>query len=154
MCYFAAIFFHNDKLKYMLNEKCPLRASPIFIDIPSDIMMLLQIDHRWNSTEDTPQFTGIPPHIILMSEIEGLRRKIKSLKREIINQLHNEMDKRRFYSMDHNTNTIIDAMASQTKHIMEEIVRKTEVLTIKVTEVSGTKVSNLMDIAIDEEEEK
>ena len=35
---------------------------------------------------------------------------------------------------------------------MEEIVSKTEVLTGKVTEVSGTNVSNIMDTVIEEEE--
>ena len=44
---------------------------------------------------------------------------------------------------------IIDAMASQKKQIMEEIVRKTEVLTSKVKEVSGKNVSNIMDIVIE-----
>ena len=35
--------------------------------------------------------------------------------------------------MEHNTKTIIDAMETQTKQIMEEIVRKAEVINIKVT---------------------
>ena len=64
------------------------------------------------------------------------------------------MDKRGFYSKEHNTNTIIDAMVSQIKHIMKEISRKTELLTIKLTEGSGTNGSNIMDIEIEEEEEK
>ena len=55
--------------------------------------------------------------------------------------------------MEYNPKTIIDAMASQTKRIMEEIERKTEVLTSKVTEGSGTNGSNIMYIAIEEEEE-
>ena len=51
--------------------------------------------------------------------------------------------------MDHNTKTIIDAMTSQTKQIMEEMVSKTEILTSKVTEGSGTNDSNLMYIPIE-----
>ena len=61
------------------------------------------------------------------------------------------MDKIGFSSTDHNTNTIIDSMASQTKQIIEEIVRNNEVLQIKVIEVSGGNGSNLMDIVIEEE---
>ena len=83
-----------------------------------------------------------------MSEIEGLKREIESLKGTIINQLQDEMYKRGFSSTEYNTKTIIDAIASQTKQIMEEIVRETEVLTSKVTEGSGTNGSNLMDISI------
>ena len=55
-----------------------------------------------------------------MSEIEVLKREIDYLKGTIINQLQDEMGKRGFYSMDHNNKTIIDAVASQTKQIMEK----------------------------------
>ena len=61
------------------------------------------------------------------------------------------MDKREISSTEHNTKTIIDAIAPQTKNTMEEIVRNTEVLTSKVTELSGKKCSNLMNIEIEEE---
>ena len=71
--------------------------------------------HPWDSKEDTPGFTGIPPHILLMSDLKGLKCEIKSLKRTIINQLQDYMDKRGFSSADHNTKTIIDAMESQKK---------------------------------------
>ena len=100
--------------------------------------------------EDTPQFDGIPPHILLMSEIEVLKREIESLKGKIINKLQYVLDKRLFSSADHNTKTVVDAMASQTKYIMEEIVSKTEVISSKITEVSGTNGSNIMDISIEE----
>ena len=56
------------------------------------------------------------------------------------------MDRRGFSSTEHNTNTIIDAMVSQTKHIIEEIVSNTEVLTSKVTEVSVTNSYDIMHI--------
>ena len=55
--------------------------------------------------------------------------------------------------MEDNTKTIIDSMASQKKQITEEIVRKTELLTSKVTEGSGKNGSNHMYIWIEEEEE-
>ena len=60
----------------MLHEKCPLRASKIFRDIPSEIMPLARIAHPWNSREETPGFTGTPPHILLIPEIEGLKCEI------------------------------------------------------------------------------
>ena len=45
---------------------------------------------------------------------------------------------------------MIDAIASQTKHCMKEIVRNTEVISIKVTEVSATNRYNIMDIYIED----
>ena len=92
MCCFAKICFHHNKLKAMLHKRFPLHASPIFRDIPSDIMLLSRIAHAWNSTEETPDFTGIPAHILLIPEIEGLKHEIESLKGEIFNQMHDEME--------------------------------------------------------------
>ena len=69
-------------------------ASPIFRDISSDTMWLAQISHPWNSTEETPDLTGIPTHILLISEIEGTKREIEYLKGKIINNLQYEMYKR------------------------------------------------------------
>ena len=57
----------------MLHEKCPLCASPIFRDIPSDVLSFAGIAPDWNITKDTPAFTGIPPHILIMLEIEVLK---------------------------------------------------------------------------------
>ena len=56
--------------------------------------------------------------------------------------------------MEHNTKTIIDAMETQTKQIMEEIVRKAEVINIKVTQESVLNGSNLVDVSIEQEEEE
>ena len=78
-------------------------------------MALARIAHPWNSMEDTPEFTGIPPHILLISDIEGLKSEIRSLKGYIINKQQDCMDKGVFCYTDHNTKTNIDAMASQTK---------------------------------------
>ena len=75
----------------MHHEKCPFHASTIFRDIPSDITLLAQIAHTWNSTESTPEFTKIPPYILLMSEISGLKREIDYLKGKIINKLQCDM---------------------------------------------------------------
>ena len=117
-------------------------------------MSLARIFHPWNSTEETSKLTVIPPHIFIISEIEGTKREIEYLKGTIINYLQYEIYKRRFSSTEHNAKTIIDAMESQAKQIMEEIVRNNEVLTSKVKEGSQKNYSNIMDIAIEEEEEE
>ena len=91
MCCFATICFHHNKLKAMLREKCPFLEYPIFRDIPSDITLLARMANTWNSTEDTPYFTGIHTHILLILEIEGFKHEIESMKGEIINRLQDEM---------------------------------------------------------------
>ena len=54
-----------------------------------------------------------------MSEMDRFKHEIESLKGTITNQLQDKMDKRGFYSTDHNTKTIIHEMESQTKQTME-----------------------------------
>ena len=110
MCSFATICFHRDKLKSMIHEKCPLRTSLIFRDIPSDTMLLAQISYNWNSTEYIPYFSGIPTNILLMLEIKVLKHEIDSLKGTILNPLQDKLQKIGFYSSDHNIKTIIDAL--------------------------------------------
>ena len=132
MCCFTTMCYNFEILQSIIREKCPLIESPIFREIPSDVMTLAQIDYPWNSIEYTPELTGIPPNILLMSQIEVLKPEIKSLKGKIINQLQDDMYKRGFSSTDHNTKTIIDSMTSQTRQIMETIVRNTEVLPSEV----------------------
>ena len=78
-------------------------------------MSLSRISHPCNSTEDTSEFTGIPPNVLLMSYIDRFKHEIESLKETIINQLQDKTNKRGFSSTDHNTKTIIHEMASQTK---------------------------------------
>ena len=58
--------FHYYKFKSMLHDKCPLRVSPIFRDIPSNITLLALICPPWNITDDTPYYIGIPIHILLI----------------------------------------------------------------------------------------
>ena len=36
--------------------------------------------HPWNITEENPDFTGIPPNILIMSEIKVFKREIEALK--------------------------------------------------------------------------
>ena len=148
MCCFATIYFRHNKLKAVIHKKCPLRASPIFRNIPSDIISLPRIAHPWTSIEYIPEFPGISPHIVFMSEIEILKYDINSLKDTIINQLQDHMEKRGFSSTELNIKTIIDAMGSKTQQIMEEIVSNTELITSKLIEEPGTNGHNLMCIAI------
>ena len=48
--------------------------------------------------EETLEFTGIPLHIILTSEIEGLKHEIESLNGTTINQLQGEIYKMIFFN--------------------------------------------------------
>ena len=52
-------------------------------DVPDEFLKVARIAFPWNSTEDTPKLTGIPPHVLLMAEIEDLKNKFQGLQATI-----------------------------------------------------------------------
>ena len=72
---FACVCFNYTHLKTHIHKNHRLRASPIFIAAGRD-KHLHKYDltrYPWTSTTYNSYFTGIPPHVMLMSEIESLK---------------------------------------------------------------------------------
>ena len=93
-----------------LHESNPFCASSIFCDIPSDIIELPTIAYPWCSTVDTSTFSGIPPHVTHMTEMEMLKMELANLRDRMVAELGSAMDERGFASKEHNTNKILNAM--------------------------------------------
>ena len=108
--FFATICHHFDYLNENLHPSNPLRSSSIFCDIPNEIMNLARIAYPWNSTADTPRFSGIPPHVTHMAEMEALKAELVSFKTGLMVELGEAMDARGFASHEHNTDKILGAM--------------------------------------------
>lgn len=124
---FASICYHYDFLKENLHEKCILRSSSIFRDIPIQISSLARVSYSWNKTPDTPKFTGIPPHVIHMVQIEELKKKIESMEENIMAGIRHEMDTRGFASNSHNTKCITDSIAALSSSLIKELIEKTNI---------------------------
>ena len=71
---FACVCFHYTQLDMNVYKNHSLRASPIFIAVRREkhIHQFALTIYPWTSTTYTPYFTGIPLHIMLMSEMESL----------------------------------------------------------------------------------
>ena len=68
---------------------------PVFIrDIPEEFLKVSRVVYPWDATSDTPKLIGVPPHLILMAEIEDLKNKIERLKVTIKSNMNNALDKR------------------------------------------------------------
>ena len=56
------------------------------------------VKYPWNCTEETPEITGLPPDILMLSEFESVRQELNDLKNSIISSVaetvSNELDKR------------------------------------------------------------
>ena len=91
---FASICFHYDDLKNNLSDMNRLRASTMFIEATEEIRRCATIRYPWNKTSNTPIFTGVPPHVMIMVEMEELKTLLKDQRKEIAADLRDELKKR------------------------------------------------------------
>ena len=49
--------------------------------------MLSAVRHPWDVTERTTLFTGIPPHISILSGIEGIRSGKEDLRDDVVSKM-------------------------------------------------------------------
>ena len=75
---FASICYHYDTLYDILDLTNKSRGLPLFaLSARSDVQEWDYIKLPWDKTEQTPFFTGIPPHVILMSGLEQVKYKME-----------------------------------------------------------------------------
>ena len=79
----------------MTDKRCSFRASAYFKDVPDGLIKCTSIAYPWDARKFTPKFTGIPPHMTLMYDMEVLRRKFYALRSDIKIDMHEMMDERR-----------------------------------------------------------
>ena len=74
-----------------------LQESPVFITegIEKHLHKFALTRYPWTSTTYTPYFTGIPPHVILMSEIESLKDNFEEQTIDIVQEARNELNERK-----------------------------------------------------------
>ncbi len=70
---FASLCYHFDFLVEVLPKRNKLQASPFFTHIPNYAREAATIRFPWNKTASTPSFTGLPPHVSILAQIESLK---------------------------------------------------------------------------------
>ena len=73
---FAALCYHYKDLDECLAPTNQLRVAPLFIAAEPEIRQFATVKYHWSKTDDTPIFTGVPPHVLLLSEMEVLKQII------------------------------------------------------------------------------
>ena len=89
---FANICYHAEYLKLTIHKKNKLHASPFFTQIPSEIQTLAAVRFPWEKSEYTPIFTGIPPHVVILANFEGLKKKMEAIRSEVHDDFTEEMN--------------------------------------------------------------
>mmetsp|Transcript_28425 Transcript_28425/g.43598 ORF Transcript_28425/g.43598 Transcript_28425/m.43598 type:complete len:328 (-) Transcript_28425:179-1162(-) len=91
---FACVCYHYDYLKNHLHHRNRLLSSTIFSHVPEQLRKLAVVRYPWNKTSDTPFLTGVPPHILMMSDIKQFENKLNTLGSEMMECMKDELNKR------------------------------------------------------------
>ena len=91
---FSTICFHYDYLNENLHQSYSLRVSAFSKDIPSEFTELFKISYPWNNTDYTPKTTGVPPHVLLMTDMELLKAKFENNWIDINSDIKGMLDER------------------------------------------------------------
>ena len=78
MC-ISSIEFHREFMMTNLHRDSNIRAS-IFLLERAPLNEYLTVKYPWNKTGDTPELTGIPPDILIMSEFEMMKEYMTNMK--------------------------------------------------------------------------
>ena len=78
----ATIAYYCDYFDKHTHPQSLLRATALWNnDIPFSKKVVVR--YPWDATEDTPQITGLPPDVVLLAEIETMKRDMAELKAEL-----------------------------------------------------------------------
>ena len=131
---FAAVCYNYSHLDANLHESNGVRASPLFIAAGrggEGFRKLAVVKYPWNKTDFTPFFTGIPPHVLIMVEIEELKIKMEQQKNEIVTGLSAELDRRH-----------IGGDAFQATQILDEVKKAHDSMLEKLNSISLASNTN------------
>ena len=71
-----------------------MSALKTFIEATEEIRIYENIRYPWNKTCNTPIFTGVPPHVMIMVEMEELKNVLKYQRKQVSADLRDELNKR------------------------------------------------------------
>jgi len=121
---FASLSYHRDFVAANLHQRSKLQASPFFNATPNYAKDAAVVKYPWTSTETTPTFTGLPPHVVILATCEELKFELAKAKGEIIQDIKDDLDSRRIGSQSHyDKEEIICKMGALHDALLEKIAR-------------------------------
>ena len=74
--------------------KRPFSSSDVFVRIYPSLVKLSTETLPWNKTDKTPTFTGIPPHIAILTMLEAIRTSQEGMADEVSGNIVAELRNR------------------------------------------------------------
>ncbi len=106
MKYFSCFFFalHHCVIIlifWLMHKQNKLQASPFFMHILNYAQEAATVRYPLNKTASTPSFTGLLPHVSILSQIELLKVVLKEAMESIIDGMKADLDGRRLGSQSY-----------------------------------------------------
>lgn len=139
----AAICYHYDHLATNLDARNKLRSSPIFIVISQSKSLrdCATVKYPWNKDAQTPIFTGIPPHVMLLAEMEEMKLLLQKQKDEILDGIREELTKRHVGGDTYQSSVILDQVNELHEKMMNALDKSSTSTTLNVNQ--GSDVLNI-----------
>ena len=137
----ANICYNYDFLNNTLPDIHSLRSNPFFIAISNSafIRQFATFRFPWNCTKYTPVFTGIPPHVVIMNEIEASKAAMNIQTGNIVSAIKVEMDERHLGGDEFQSRVIFDEMKDHQNKFFD---RMKALLNANARSGSGTEEFN------------
>jgi len=114
---YASLVYHYDYLKSKLHSKSSLNACFIFTDVPEVLKSLVRVSYPWNKDVNSPVLTGIPPHILVLAQLDSLTRSQLTIADEVVTRIKEELDNRDIGGGYHASRLISEMNESHSKII-------------------------------------
>jgi len=98
---FASLCYHYEFLTSTLHRRSKLQASPFFSAMPQYAKNAATTKFPWEKTAATPTFTGIPPHISLLAQVEQLKLEMARTRDDVLAGFKSELDERQIGSQNY-----------------------------------------------------
>ena len=119
---FASIVYYYDHLDENLHADSKLCGSPLFSAAGNDSLRnLAVVSYPWNATEHTPTFSGIPPHVLLLNDIESLKIRMKQQTKDVVEGIVREFDKRRVGGDRYEVSVLLEEIKKNNKEMLDRL---------------------------------
>ena len=140
---FASLCYHYTHLDENMHGRNRLRVSPIIIAAGREkrLRTFAVTNYPWSSTAYTPFATGVPPHVMLMSEIQTLKTSFQQQTITVIEGIREELNKRN-----------VGGDSYRAECILEDIKKANDSFLIKLNRLSApTERENNRDDQVEDD---
>ena len=121
--FLASLCFHYQFLKENLHPTDRLHQSPIFQQITQRHCEIARVAYPWTATDETPEFTGLPPHTVILAKMNEMKQCMTVLKTDIQKIIEFELNKRDIWDGMHHACQIMDLIKNAHKD-MADLIKK------------------------------